>query len=365
MALRVIIAGGGTGGHIYPGIAIAREFQRRDSGNEIVFIGTSYGLETKIVPREGFKLELIRVAGLKNVSLAKRVRSLLMLPGSFIEVWGLLRRIRPDIVIGVGGYSSGPVLLLAALQRFPTMVVEPNALPGFTNRVLARFIDRAAVTFEVSKSYFPNKAVVTGNPVRPEFQRVPKKQRGEQCHLLIFGGSQGAHAINLAMIEALPELAAYKEQLTITHQTGEKDFESVRAAYAQTEIAADVRPFLDKMADEFARTDLIICRAGATTVAELTAAGKAAILVPFPFAADDHQRKNAEALQAAGAGRLILQQELTGTRLAQEIIALIKAPEEIAAMEIESRKLARADAAAEAVDLAINVMKEKASKPRS
>jgi UDP-N-acetylglucosamine--N-acetylmuramyl-(pentapeptide) pyrophosphoryl-undecaprenol N-acetylglucosamine transferase len=355
----VIIAGGGTGGHIFPGVAIAREFKRRDSQNEVVFVGTANGLETKIVPREGFNLELIRVAGLKSVSMAKRIKSLLMLPGSFLQVWSLLRRVRPDVVIGVGGYSSGPVLLLSALQGLPTMVVEPNALPGFTNRVLARFIDRAAVTFEVSKSYFPGKAVVTGNPVRPEFHDMPKKERTEKIHILIFGGSQGAHAINMAMIEALPGLAAQKERLTITHQTGEKDLEEVRAGYEKAGWSVDVRPFINNMAEEVARADLVICRAGATTVAELTAAGKAALMVPFPFAADDHQRKNADALQSAGAGRMVLQQELTGERLVKEIAALITSPDRIDSMERESRKLARTDAAARAVDLAMAIMKEK------
>lgn len=359
MALKVIIAGGGTGGHIFPGVAIAREFQRRDEKNEVVFVGTEHGLETKIIPREGFKLELIHVAALKSVSMAKRIKSLLMLPGSFLEVRKILKSFRPDVVIGVGGYSSGPVLLLAALQGLPTMVVEPNALPGFTNRVLARFIDKAAVTFEVSKPYFNGKAVVTGNPVRGEFQNVPKKQRTNQQHILIFGGSQGAHAINMAMIEALPKLAERKSQLTITHQTGEKDLEQVRATYQHHGWSADVRPFIDKIVDEFARADLVLCRSGATTVAELTAAGKASILVPFPQAADDHQRKNAEALQAAGAAKMIIQQELSTDKLAQEIFALIDAPEKIDAMEIASRKLARPDAAPRAVDLALEVMKNK------
>jgi UDP-N-acetylglucosamine--N-acetylmuramyl-(pentapeptide) pyrophosphoryl-undecaprenol N-acetylglucosamine transferase len=359
VALKVIIAGGGTGGHIFPGVAIAREFQKRDSKNEVVFVGTSYGLETKIIPREGFKLELISVAGLKNVSMAKRMRSLLMLPGSFLQVWSLLRRIRPDVVIGVGGYSSGPVLLLSALQGLPTMVVEPNALPGFTNRVLARFIDRAAVTFEVSKSFFPGKAVVTGNPVRPEFHDMQKKERTEKCKMLIFGGSQGAHAINLAMIDALPHLGSQKDRLSITHQTGENDLEMVKGGYERSGWAADVRPFITNMAEEFARADLVICRAGATTVAELTAAGKAALLIPFPFAADDHQRKNAEALQSAGAGRMIVQKDLSGERLAKEIVELISTPEKIDSMEVESRKLARTDAASRAVDLAVEVMNKK------
>ncbi|MBK7993067.1 MAG: undecaprenyldiphospho-muramoylpentapeptide beta-N-acetylglucosaminyltransferase [Blastocatellia bacterium] len=359
MALKVIIAGGGTGGHIFPGVAIAREFQSRDSSNEILFVGTEQGLEKKIIPREGFKLEMIHVAALKSVSIAKRIKSLLMLPGSFLEVRKLLKSFRPDVVIGVGGYSSGPVLLLAALQGLPTMVIEPNALPGFTNRVLANFIDKAAVTFEVSKPYFKGKAVVTGNPVRGEFQNIAKKTRASQNHLLIFGGSQGAYAINMAMIEALPKLEAKKAKLSITHQTGEKDLEQVRAAYQQHGWSADVRPFIDKIVDEFARADLILCRSGATTVAELTAAGKAAILVPFPLAADDHQRKNAEALEQAGAAKMIVQKDLTIERLAKELVDLIDNQEKIDVMEIASRKLAHTDAAAKTVDLALALMNQK------
>jgi UDP-N-acetylglucosamine--N-acetylmuramyl-(pentapeptide) pyrophosphoryl-undecaprenol N-acetylglucosamine transferase len=278
-----------------------------------------------------------------------------MLPKSFWAVRRLLRQLQPDIVIGVGGYSSGPVLLLAALLGLPTMVVEPNALPGFTNRVLARFVDRAAVTFAVAQNYFPGKAVVTGNPVRPEFQNLPPKARTSVAQLLIFGGSQGAHAINIAMSEALPHLSSVKGQLQITHQTGEKDLPAVKAAYAAAGWEADVRPFLDRIVDNFAAADLIICRSGATTVAELTAAGKAAILIPFPLAADDHQRKNAEALQQAGAARLIVQQDLNGERLAREILALLAAPAEINQMETASRQLARSDAAARAVDLALDL----------
>lgn len=358
MAHRVIIAGGGTGGHIFPGVAIAREFKARDSQTEILFVGTEHGLEKKIIPREGFNLEMIHVAALKNVSMAKRIKSLLMLPGSFLEVRKLLKKFNPTVVIGVGGYSSGPVLLLAALQGLPTMVVEPNALPGFTNRILANFVDKAAVTFEVTKPYFKGKAVVTGNPVRPEFQNIAKKTRTSQTHILIFGGSQGAHAINMAMIEALEKLSGHKSQITITHQTGEKDLEQVRATYQQHGWSADVRPFIDKIVDEFARADLVLCRSGATTVAELTAAGKASILIPFPLAADDHQRKNAEALESAGAAKMIVQKDLTPDKLAQELLALIGSPEKVDLMEVASRKLARTDAAPRAVDLALEIYRK-------
>lgn len=354
--MRVIIAAGGTGGHIFPGVAIAREFRRRDPGGAILFVGTSRGLESKIVPREGFDLELIQVGALKGVSVIERTRSLSQLPTSFVAALRILRRFRPDVVIGVGGYSSGPTLLMAALSKVPTMVVEPNAMPGFTNRVLARFVKAAALTFEEGKKYFGGRGHVIGNPVRGDFARLKKKERGEKLHLLIFGGSQGAHAINVAVTGALPLLAERRGSLVITHQTGEKDFDMVKRAYGDGGFEdADVRPFIEDMAGHFERADVLVCRSGATTVAEVAAAGKAAIFVPFPFATDDHQRKNAEAFVRAGAGRMVLQAELTPERLAGEITRLIERPEEINRMEEASGKLGRPDSAERAVDLAMAI----------
>ena len=358
--MRVLIAAGGTGGHIYPGIAVAKEVMRRDGESEVRFVGTARGLETRLVPQAGFELSLIESAGLKNVGMGARVRGLLVLPKSFFAARRLIRAFQPDIVVGAGGYVSGPVLLTAALMRIRTLVMESNALPGFTNRRLARFVDRAAVTFEAALPYFRGKGVITGNPVRREFFDIPPKARdATRFSVLVFGGSQGARAINEAMVAALPGLEAHREQLRITHQTGEIDFEKVQAGYldAGWGESAEVRRYIDNMVAEFAQADLIICRAGATTSAELVAAGKAAVMIPFPQAADDHQRKNAEALQAAGAARMILQPELTGTRLAEEIGALVKAPEELTRMEEASRKLARGDAAAAAVDLMERLIK--------
>ncbi|MDT4969604.1 MAG: UDP-N-acetylglucosamine--N-acetylmuramyl-(pentapeptide) pyrophosphoryl-undecaprenol [Acidobacteriota bacterium] len=352
--MRVLIAAGGTGGHIYPGIAIATEVIRRDLGATIRFVGTARGLETRLVPKAGFELSLIESAGLKNVGAVARLRGLLLLPKSFLAARRLIREFRPDIVVGAGGYVSGPVLMTAALLHVPTLVMESNALPGFTNRRLARYVDKAAVTFEQALSHFRGKGVVTGNPVRREFFEIPRKARDPaRVSVLIFGGSQGARAINSSMIDALPLLDAYRERMIVTHQTGEADFEKVRAAYLDAGWGerVDVRRYIDNMVDSFTGADLVICRAGATTTAELVAAGKAAIMIPFPQAADDHQRKNAEALQSAGAARMILQPELTGERLAREIAALLKAPAEIDSMEEASRKLARGDAAAATVDL--------------
>ena len=360
MSMRVLIAAGGTGGHIYPGIAVAKEVMRRDPQSEVGFVGTERGLETRLVPQAGFDLWFIESAGLKNVGMGARLRGLLLLPKSFFAAKRLIREFSPDIVVGAGGYVSGPVLLTAALLRIPTLVMESNALPGFTNRRLARFVDRAAVTFEAALGYFRGKGVVTGNPVRREFFDIPPKSRdATRFSVLVFGGSQGARAINEAMAAALPNLEAERERLRITHQTGEADFEKVQAAYidAGWGESAEVRRYIDNMVAEFAAADLIICRAGATTSAELVAAGKAAIMIPFPQAADDHQRKNAEALQAAGAARMILQQELTGERLASEITALVQAPEDLTMMEEMSRKLARGDAAAATVDMMEELVK--------
>lgn len=352
--MRILIAAGGTGGHIYPGIAVAKELLRRDPESEVRFVGTIRGLENRLVPEAGFELSIIDSAGLKNVGLSARVRGLAKLPRSFWEARRVIKAFRPDVVVGAGGYVSGPVVLTAALMRLPTLVMDSNALPGWTNRVLARFVDKAAVSFDTALQYFGGKGVLTGNPVRREFFEIPPRQRdGSLFSLLVFGGSQGARAINDAMIEALPGLSEWRDRLRIVHQTGESDFEKVKAGYgvAGWGEGSEVKPYIRDMVEEFKRADIVVCRAGATTTAELIAAGKAAIMVPFPFAADDHQRKNAEALEAAGGARMILQEDLSGKRLAKEIAHLLNDPDEITLMENASRKLARGDAAAAATDL--------------
>ncbi len=352
--MKVLIAAGGTGGHIYPGIAVAKEIMRRDSQSEVLFVGTARGLETKIVPDNGFQLSLIKSAGLKNVGFVGKLKGLFILPKSFLEARRLIKDFQPDVVAGAGGYVSGPVLLMASLMRVPTLVMDSNALPGFTNRRLAPFVTKAALTFEEAMPFFGKKGIVTGNPVRKEFFDIQPKERGEKVNLLIFGGSQGARAINNAMGEALEKLPA--DKLQITHQTGEFDLENLMGIYSRSSFAdADVRPYISNMVDEFAKADLVICRAGATTCAELSAAGKAAIMIPLPTAADDHQRKNAEALQTAGAAKMILQRDLTGESLANEILNLINGQEKISAMETATKKMARADAAEATVDLIVEL----------
>lgn len=348
--MKVLIAAGGTGGHIYPGIAVAKEILRRDAASEVLFVGTTRGLETRIVPENGFQLSLINSAGLKNVGFIGKIRGLAVLPKSFVEARTLLKEFRPDVVVGAGGYVSGPVLMMASLMGVPTLVMDSNALPGFTNRRLARFIDRAALTFEEALPYFGDKGTVTGNPVRKEFFEIEGSSSDGRVRLLIFGGSQGARAINRAMIDALPRLDT--SRLEITHQTGDAEFEKIRSAYVEAGLdGTDVRPYISDMVSQFAKTDLIICRAGATTCAELAAAGKASIMIPLPTAADDHQRKNAEAMARAGAAKMILQKDLTGELLAEEIGKLIDAPEVIHGMERAAQKLARRDAAEATVDL--------------
>ena len=362
--MRVLIAAGGTGGHIYPGIAVAQEIKRRDANATVRFVGTERGLEKRLVPQAGFELSLIDFSGLKNVSLAARMSSLAMLPKSFFSAAVLIRTFRPDVVVGAGGYVSGPVVMTAALLNRPTMVMESNALPGWTNRMLARFVDRAAVSFEQAVPYFRGKAVVTGNPVRREFFEIPPKHRDpNRLSLLIFGGSQGARAINEAVVDALPTFKNERIQLRIKHQTGVADLEKVKAGYAAAgwnSETSELTAYIDNMVKDFADADLVVCRAGATTTAELIAAGKASIMIPFPFAADDHQRKNAEAMRDAGAARMILQQDLNGARLAQEISELARSSNRISEMESAARRMAHGDAASAAVDLIEQLAKRKA-----
>lgn len=350
--MRVLIAAGGTGGHIYPGIAVAKEIMRRDPASVVRFVGTARGLENRLVPQAGFELSLIESAGLVNMGLMQRLKGLLILPKSFFGARRLIRSFDPDVVIGAGGYVSGPVVMTASLMRFPTVLMESNAVPGFTNRRLARFVDAAAVSFDAALPYFPGgKAIVTGNPVRREFFAMqPKPRDPAKTSLLLFGGSQGSRAINEAMIAALPGLVAVRERLHITHQTGPADFAKVRAGYANAGWnEAHVLEYIDDMMSAFAANDLIVSRAGATTSAELMAAGKAAIMIPLPGQLE--QTRNAEAMQNAGAARMIPQSELNGERLAKEIVALVEAPEEITNIENAARRMGRKDAAAVTVDL--------------
>ncbi len=355
-ALRVVIAGGGTGGHLYPGIAVARELLARRPGSTVTFAGTEKGIEFRVVPREGFELDTIRSGGLKGKSIADLARGASLVPLGMRDAWSIVSRRQPDLVIGVGGYSSGPVVLTAALRGVPTMLLEQNAVPGLTNRLLGRVVKAAAVTYESTRRSFGSKAFVSGNPVRAEFAGRPKETEGARqagVHLLIFGGSQGAHAINVAMVAAAPLLAGLGLPLRITHQAGERDVEMVRDGYAAAGLTAIVEAFLYDMGERLGQADLVVCRAGATTLAELTAAGKPSILIPLPTATDDHQRKNAEALASTGAAEVLLQQDATGPALAARIGDLGNDAEARTRMSAAALALARPDAARVIVDRAV------------
>lgn len=362
--MRVVIAGGGTGGHLYPGIAVARELLTRDGGTQVTFAGTAAGIEARVLPREGLELDLIRSSGLKGKSVAERLRGMWLVPQGVMDAWGIVSRRRPDLVIGVGGYSSGPMVVVAAFRGVPTMVLEQNAVPGLTNRLLAPLVRAAAVTYDSTRSFFGEKAVVSGNPVRPEFFRAagPSAREADAdggsavVRVLVFGGSQGAHAVNVAMVEAAPELAAGRPRVRLTHQTGERDVEMVRAGYRTAGIQAEVESFFFDMDRRLRDADLIVCRAGATTIAEVAASGRAAILVPLPTATDDHQRKNAEALAGVGAADLLLQKDASGAALAKRILALAADDARRLRMATAVRSFAKPDAAKVIVDKAIELV---------
>lgn len=348
----ILIAAGGTGGHLFPGIAVADELVRRAPGTRVVFVGTARGLETRLVPQAGYPLELLPILPLNRVGARRLVRGLLALPWGLARAAALVLRERPAGVLGVGGYAGGPVTLAAALLGVRTVILEPNARPGFTNRVLKPFVRHAACAYDATRAFYGKKGVVTGNPVRGGFASLPRREHRPPLGLLVFGGSQGSRALNDALLRALPLLPPASE-LLIVHQTGESQHAAVAAAYAAAGRAAEVLPFLDDMEARLQAADLVLCRAGATTCAELQVAGRAAILVPFARAAEDHQRVNARAMAAAGAALALEEAELTGELLAAAVAGLIAAPARIRAMEEAARRLGRPDAAARVADLVL------------
>jgi UDP-N-acetylglucosamine--N-acetylmuramyl-(pentapeptide) pyrophosphoryl-undecaprenol N-acetylglucosamine transferase len=355
--MRAILAGGGTGGHVIPALAIANELKKNYEA-EVLFIGTARGIENRLVPAAGYPLQLVRVGALKNVSLMKRAKTAFDLPRAVWSAGRMLNEFAPDVVIGVGGYASGPAMLAAVVKHIPTLAFEPNVVPGFTNRVVARFVSGAAVHFEETAKYFRH-AVVTGVPVRQAFFEIPPK-RGGTATLLVFGGSQGAHAINEAMIRCLPELRRQAPGIHIIHQTGERDYNDALAAYrrlGETGLgeSAEVFKFIEDMPAGFSRADLVVCRSGASTVAEITAAAKPAIFVPFPHAADDHQRVNAEALARVGAAVLVEESKLEGVWLAETIAALLGDPRRLQSMSEAARSLAHPNAARDIAAMAARV----------
>lgn len=355
---RIAIAGGGTGGHIIPALAIADELKSRH-GAEILFIGTPRGLESRLVPQAGYALSLIEVGQLKNVSLLTKARTMLDLPMSLIRCRKLLRQFRPDAVIGVGGYASGPAMGAAILGGIPTLAFEPNAFPGLANRLVGKRVNAAAVNFAPAARYFCN-AQVTGIPVRAEFFFLQPRPAGAPPHLLVFGGSQGARVFNRVMPQVAAALLDAIPGLSILHQAGARHAEATLAAYRDSGAPPErwqVHAFLDDMPRRFEAADLVLARSGASTVAELAAAGKPSLLIPFPQAADDHQRRNADVLAEAGAARLLIEAELTPERLRQSLLEMLGAPAELARMAEKARKLAHPDATARIVALLESIVR--------
>ena len=361
--MKLLIAGGGTGGHLFPGIAVAEEFLSRDSRNEVVFIGTEAGIEARTLPGSGYRLKTIATAGIRGKGSFAKAKSIGLLLYAYSQSRQILKEFNPDIVLGVGGYASGPVVLAARGMLIPRFIHEQNAIPGFTNKVLARIAEQVFISLEESRNFFPKgMTLLTGNPLRrqilesiappplhPFVKGGSPGGRGD-FHLLVFGGSRGAHAVNMAVVSALPHLRILGDRLTVTHQTGTDDLELVRKEYHSAGVHGEVLPFIDNMAAEYGKADLIVCRAGATTIAEVTAVGRGCIFVPFPHAVDDHQRRNAEALLKEQAGFMLDERELSGESLGRLILELANDPDLIAETARNARGLARLDAAQLIVD---------------
>jgi UDP-N-acetylglucosamine--N-acetylmuramyl-(pentapeptide) pyrophosphoryl-undecaprenol N-acetylglucosamine transferase len=356
--MKLLIAGGGTGGHLFPGVAIAEELKARDPSAQVRFVGTARGIEARVLPELGWDLALIEVSGLKTVGGWGKLKGVLRLPKALWQARRAVKAFRPDAVIGVGGYASGPVVLMARLNGRPTAICEQNSIPGMTNKLLGRVVRRVFLAFDESRRFFKAaKVVMSGNPVRRELAAKLVAAAGEPRGdgppaVLVSGGSLGAVAVNDLASAALIALAKTRP-LAIVHQTGATDVERIAAHYRAAGVEADVRAFIKDMASEYAKADLIVCRAGATTVAELAIAGKPAIFIPYPFAADNHQELNAQEMAEAGAATMFRQRELTGDKLAAAIGPLLDDPAARAAMGAKMRELAHPKAAATVVDWAM------------
>ena len=333
--MKVLMAAGGTGGHVFPALSVANALKRQN--HQVIFVGTEKGFEVKLVPQAGYPLELISVAGLKGKGILGTLKGIALLPRAFLSSWNLLSKHSPDAVFGIGGYASGPILLLAALRRMKTVILEPNSIAGFSNRMLGKFVGQVFIAFEGAARFFPKgKSRISGNPIRKDILDVPApKFPREVCTILVFGGSQGARTINSAVIESLSIFKDMKRTFRFIHQTGEADEARVKEAYAATGVEAEVMSFIDDMAEAYSRSELVIARSGAS-VFEVAACGRPSILVPYPYAADDHQRENARVFESAGAAVCIEDQEFHAD-------ALVKAVENI--LENESSWTAMRDAA--------------------
>ena len=354
-AKTFVMAGGGTGGHVIPALAVARELRRR--GHEVVFVGTDRGLEARLVPPEGFRLEKIEIGGLNRVGLRQKVATLTRLPFTTLACGKFVRT--ASGVFSMGGYVAGPPVMAALMRRVPVVVMEPNAVPGFTNRVIGRLVAGALVSFPETVRYFPEgRTEVTGLPVREEFFRVPPKPRGDLLNLLITGGSQGSRTLNRASRESWALFQRAGFPVRVVHQSGQAGFEEMRSAFAQSGLDGEVTPFLTDMPAAFAAADLVVCRSGAGAVSELAAAGKPSILVPFPFAADDHQTRNAAAFERGGAARLVRDAEMTGEKLFAMVREFAERAGALEAMAEAARKFAKPGAAARAAGILEQVARD-------
>lgn len=348
--MTIVIAAGGTGGHLYPAVALAREFQRRDPSATVIFVGTPRGIESKVLQHEGFELVFVSAQPVMGKGMTERLAGLASIPRGLWQSWRLLGRRRADLVIGVGGYTSPAMLVAAALAGIPRVILEPNAYPGMANKVVGPFAQRIFLAFETASAFFNRHRVrVVGTPIRREFLASvadgAPRPTAAGSRVLVFGGSQGAQAINSAVLEALPMLTAHLPKLALTHQTGEADHARVVEAYRRVKVQAEVVPYLFDMPTALRAADLVVARSGAMTIAELTACGKPAILIPLPTAIYDHQMKNARAMEAAGGAVVLSQADLSGARLAEMIAALLTDPERLGAMRRQSWGMRRIDAA--------------------
>ncbi len=354
---RLLIAGGGTGGHLYPGIAVAAEAAKE--GIEVLFVGTAQGIETRVVPREGFNLKLIDAGRFKGMGASQKIKTVLSIPAGAAQAAGVIRGFKPDAVLGVGGYASFPAVLAAKLMGKPVILQEQNAAPGLANKWLGKIADKVCLGFQAGGKFFPaRKCVLTGNPIRRGLLDMKKEDaltsmglQGDKTTVLVTGGSGGASRINRAVADALPRLSDMKEKIQFIHQTGQRDYEETAAVYNRAGFASRVMPYVYDMASAYACADIVICRAGALTIAEVTALGKPAVLIPYPFAADNHQEKNAREMEAAGAARVVLDREATGGRLSDEIRSLLSDAGTLLGMKERSRALGRPEAAVRVLEI--------------
>ncbi len=370
--MRVIIAAGGTGGHLFPGLALAEEFKRRDPSIEVIFVGTEHGIEAKVIPREGYALKFLRAEGFVGVSVIKKLRAILKMFFSLLDSYRIIKTLKPDIVIGAGGYASGVILFVASIKSIPTMIIEQNVIPGITNKILGKFVNTVCISFQESISFFPGVRVfLTGNPVRLQIfkgnieaaYRLFSLER-ELFTIFIFGGSWGASSINRAMVDALNYLYDLKDKIQFLHQTGQRDYENIRDAYRKVGFKGTITPFIYQMGEAYAIADIVISRAGATTLSELTALGKAAILIPYPYATGNHQELNARKLVEMGAAKMILDREIKGEKLAEMIRELYNNEKLRTEMQKNSKSVGRPDASEKVVDIAMSLIKQSVKNSR-